>query len=108
MSPPRPVSSTSTPRAASASAVARMCERPPSPRTPSVHERALQRQRIGVRDKAKAPHLDGPKRFTHRTRLLCLTHLTYLSYLPLPVPRSPERLALHARHTPLGSQFSSA
>src|SRR5215831_6802346 len=36
MSPPRPVSKTSTPREARASSVARMCERPPSPRTPSV------------------------------------------------------------------------
>src|SRR5215471_16524935 len=36
MSPPRPVSKTSTPREASASSVARMWERPPSPRTPSV------------------------------------------------------------------------
>ena len=73
-----------------------------APRAPVVHERALQRQRIGIRDQAKAPHLDGPTRFTHRT---CLTHLPHLTYLPYLT--HPTYLPCRPRQMPLGSQFSS-
>src|SRR5690349_6579090 len=94
MSPPRPVSNTSTPRDASAASVARMWERPPSPRTPSVRT-------CGCSTRSRT----SPTRPSRRSSTSCRCSASASAYGTTPSRRTSGALlipvlerAFHLRH----------
>jgi len=64
-----------------------------------LDERALQRERVSVRDALQPAHIEHPRCLLHLT---CLSHLTHPTHMPY-LTTSPTR----RRQTALGSQFSS-
>src|SRR5215510_3626723 len=98
MSPPRPASNTSTPRAASASSVARIWERPPSPRTPSV-------KTCGCSTSSRM----SPTRPSRRSSTSCFCSASASAYGTTPSRRTSGALlipvlerAFHLRHELVG------